>query len=117
MSIVKNVPIKEIFKVADQVEILGGQIVSKTIVQNKSHSITIFAFDKDEEISTHAAKGDAFVTVVEGKGKFIVDGEEYILEKGQSLIMPANIPHSVYGHEKFKMLLVVVFEPQFVQIK
>ena len=82
---------------------------SKTLAQNKAVSLTIFAFDKDEEISTHASHGDAMVTVLEGTGKFTVDGKEYILEAGETLVMPAGKPHAVYGQEAFKMLLTVIF--------
>jgi len=83
--------------------------VSKTLAQNKHVSITIFAFDKDEEISTHESDGDAMVNVLEGKGKFIIDGKEYIVSAGESIIMPSRKPHSVYAIEQFKMMLVVVF--------
>lgn len=69
----------------------------------------LFFFDKGEEISTHAAGGDALVTVLDGTGKFTIDGDEYILTKGESIIMPKDIPHAVYGQEKFKMLLTVSF--------
>ena len=62
-----------------------------------------------EEISTHASSGDAMVTVLEGKGLFTISGEKYYLEEGQTIIMPKDQPHSVYGEEKFKMLLVVSF--------
>lgn len=62
-----------------------------------------------QEISTHASGGDAMVTVLEGKGKFVISGKEYFLESGQTIIMPKDEPHSVYGEEKFKMLLVVSF--------
>ena len=72
-------------------------------------SVTIFSFDKGEEISTHASGGDAMVTVLEGKGRFTIDGEVYYLETGKSIIMPKDIPHAVYGEERFKMLLVVSF--------
>ena len=49
------------------------------------------------------------VTVLDGKGKFTIGGEEYILQKGETIVMPKNVPHAVYGEEKFKMLLVVSF--------
>lgn len=91
------------------VEYQEGQVVSKTLVQNELVSVTIFSFDKGEEISTHAAGGDAMVTVLEGKGKFTIGGKEYILEAGQTIIMSKDIPHSVFGEEKFKMILVVSF--------
>lgn len=113
--VMKNLPFSEIFSLAEQVSVQKGQVVSKTVAQNGGLSITIFAFDKDEEISTHSARGDAFVTVLEGKGKFTIDGVPHILEKGQSIIMPVNIPHSVYGVEQFKMLLVVVYPVETVQ--
>ena len=105
----KNIEKEKILKIKDQVEYQEGQVVSKTLVQNELVSVTIFSFDKDEEISTHAAGGDALVTVLEGKGKFTIGGKEHILKEGKSIIMPKNIPHAVYGEEKFKMLLVVSF--------
>ena len=117
MSIVKNIPLQEMFRVADQVQVLPGQVVSKTIVQNSSVSIAIFAFDKGEEISSHASRGDAFVTVLEGKGKFCIDGIPYVLNKGESIVMPANIPHSVFGEEQFKMLLVVLFPADSAKVE
>lgn len=86
---------------------IDGQVVSKTLVQNELVSMTIFSFDKGEEISSHSAGGDAMVTVLDGTGKFTVGGVEYILEKGETLIMPKEIPHAVFGIEKFKMQLIV----------
>ncbi len=93
----------------DEVSYQEGQVVSKTIAQNEHVSITLFAFDKDEEISTHESGGDALVTCLDGTGKITIDGKEYILTQGQSIVMPAKHPHAVYGQEQFKMLLVVVF--------
>lgn len=93
----------------DEVSYQEGQVVSKTIAQNEHVSITLFAFDKDEEISTHESGGDALVTCLDGTGKITIDGQEYILTQGQSIVMPAKHPHAVYGQEQFKMLLVVVF--------
>lgn len=106
---IKNIPHETIFSLAGQVSVQEGQIVSKTLAQNQAVSITLFAFDKQEEIGTHDSSGDAMVTVLEGTGRFTVDGKEYTLKQGESLVMPAKIPHSVYGEEAFKMLLVVVF--------
>ena len=108
-KLIKNFPIEEVTNLAGVVNIQEGQIVSKTLAQNKYVSMTLFAFDKDEEISTHDSDGDAMVNVLEGKGKFIIDGEEYIVSAGESIIMPAKKPHSVYAAEQFKMMLVVVF--------
>ena len=84
-----------------------GQVVSKTLVQNDYVSVTLFSFDKGEEISTHASGGDAMVTVLEGTGKFTIGGDVFILKEGETIIMPKDVPHAVYGQEKFKMELVV----------
>ena len=93
----------------DQVAYQDGQVLSKTLVQNDRVSMTIFSFDKGEEISTHAAGGDAMVTVLEGKGRFTVAEDVFYLEAGETLIMPKDIPHAVYGEERFKMQLVVSY--------
>lgn len=105
----KNIAKKEKITLADQIEYQAGQVVSKTLVQNDKVSMTLFLFDKGEEISTHAAAGDAMVTVLDGTGRFTVGGEVFILNAGETLIMPKDIPHAVYGEEKFKMQLVVSY--------
>ena len=93
----------------DLVAYQDGQVVSKTLVQNDFVSMTIFSFDKGEEISTHAAAGDAMVTVLEGKGRFTVADDVFYLEAGETLVMPKDIPHAVFGEERFKMQLVVSY--------
>lgn len=105
----KNIEKQAKLQLKELVEYQSGQVISKTLVQNEKVSMTIFSFDKNEEISTHVAGGDAMVTVLEGTGKFIVGGKEFILNEGDTLIMPKDIPHAVYGVEKFKMQLVVSF--------
>lgn len=105
----KNIEKQQKLLLKDLVEYMPGQVISKTLVQNDKVSMTIFSFDKGEEISTHAAGGDAMVTVLEGTGKFTVGGEEFILNEGETLIMPKDIPHAVFGQERFKMQLVVSF--------
>ena len=105
----KNIEKQVKLALKDQVEYLDGQVVSKTLVQNELVSMTLFSFDKGEEISTHASGGDAMVTVLEGKGRFTIADEVFYLEAGETLIMPKGIPHAVYGEEKFKMQLVVSF--------
>lgn len=110
MSIyIKHIPREQIFSLAEQVEILPGQIVSKTLAQNAYVSLTLFAFDKGEEISTHDSTGDAMVTVLEGTGQFTVNGEVHQLKQGETLLMPAKMPHAVFAPEPFKMMLTVVF--------
>ena len=105
----KNIAKQEKLELKNLVDYQQGQVVSRTLVQNDFVSMTIFSFDKGEEISTHAAPGDAMVTVLEGKGRFTVGGEVFYLEAGDTLIMPKDIPHAVFGEEQFKMQLVVSF--------
>lgn len=108
-KLIKNIAKSQVLKLKDQVNFQDGQIVSKTLVQNDAVSLTLFAFEKDEEISTHQSEGDAMVTVLEGKGKFTVGGVEHIVSEGETLIMPAKVPHAVYGKERFKWLLTCIF--------
>lgn len=108
-EIMKNIEKAKVLTLKDQVSYQDGQIVSKTLFQNSSASITLFSFDKGEEISTHESSGDAFVTCLDGIGRVTIDGVDYILNQGDSIVMPAGLPHAVYGQECFKMLLVVVF--------
>ena len=105
----KNIEKEATLRLADLVDYCEGQVVSKTLVQNEMVSMTIFSFDKGEEISSHSAGGDAMVTVLDGTGRFTVGGVEYVLEEGETLIMPKGIPHAVYGLERFKMQLTVSF--------
>lgn len=108
-TFIKNIEHEKALPLAEQVQTMPGQVVSKTLAQNKAVSMTLFAFDKGEEISSHDSTGDAMVTVLEGVGKLTVDGIEHIVKAGETLIMPAKKPHAVFAEEAFKMLLVVVF--------
>ena len=105
----KNINLAEKLALKDEIAYQDGQVVSKTLAQNDAVSITLFSFDKGEEISTHESGGDAMVTCLDGVGEITIDGEKYELHQGESIVMPAKHPHAVYGKEKFKMLLVVVF--------
>ena len=105
----KNYDIATVLTMKEQVAYQPGQVVSKTLAQNDAVSVTLFAFDKGEEISTHESGGDAMVTCLDGVGRITIDGVEHILHEGESIVMPAGHPHAVFGKERFKMLLVVVF--------
>ena len=115
MAILKNIKTEEVLKIADEIQIKEGQVISKTLVQNKGVGITLFAFSKGEGISTHDSTGDAFVHVIEGTGKFTVGGVDHIVHAGEVLVMPAKIPHAVYAEDNFKMVLTVVF-PEFIKL-
>ena len=106
---IKNIEKAQVLTLKNEVSYQPGQVVSKTLAQNNALSVTIFAFDKGEEISTHESGGDAFVTCLDGVGRITIDGKDYELHEGESIVMPARHPHAVFGQEQFKMLLVVVF--------
>ena len=105
----KNYDIATVLTMKEQVAYQPGQVVSKTLAQNDAVSVTLFAFDKGEEISTHESGGDALVLCLDGEGCITVDGVEHILHEGESILMPARHPHAVFGQERFKMLLTVIF--------
>lgn len=109
MDGMKNISKAEVLTLRDQVAYQSGQVVSRTLAQNEHVSVTLFSFDKGEEISTHESGGGAMVTCLDGMGRITIDGVEHILHEGESIVMPARHPHAVYGQEQFKMLLVVVF--------
>ncbi len=105
----KNIEKQTKLQLKELVTYQENQVVSKTLVQNDAVSMTVFSFDKDEEISTHASGGDAMVTVLEGVGRFTVGDQVFVLKEGETLVMPKGIPHAVYGEERFKMQLTVTF--------
>lgn len=107
---IKNVEKSKVLTLAEEVQYMAGQVVSKTLSQNEHHSLTLFAFDIEEEISTHESGGDAMVFVLDGKANITIDTEEYTLEAGEMIVMPARVSHAVYAKEQFKMLLVVMFD-------
>ena len=109
MAYIKNIEQDTVLSLAGQVEAQPGQIVSRTLAQNRAVSVTLFAFAQGEEISTHDSIGDAMVTVLEGTGRFTVGGKEHFCHAGEVLAMPATVPHAVYAPEPFKMMLTVVF--------
>ena len=106
---IKNMEQAVVLTLADQVAYQPGQIVSKTLAQNKHHSLTLFALEKDEEIGTHDSSGDAMTTVLVGTGRITIGGTEHLLHAGECIVMPATVSHAVYAPERFKMLLLVLF--------
>ena len=109
MTGIKNLDKSTVLHLKEQIAYQPGQVVSRTLAQNEVLSVTLFSFDKGEEISTHESGGDAFVTCLDGVGRITIDGVNYELREGDSIVMPARHPHTVFGQEQFKMLLVVVF--------
>ncbi len=105
----KNITHSKVLALADEMQYLPGQVASKTIAQNSHVSITLFSFDQGEEIGLHKSKGDAMVTILDGIAKITIDDKTYELSKGETIIMPALVPHALYAIKQFKMILTVVF--------
>lgn len=109
---IKNVDFSTILTMKDLVNYQEGQVVSRTLSQNKSVTFTLFAFDKGEEISSHASTGDALVYIIDGSSEITIGDQVYVLSEGETIVMPAGIPHSLLAKERFKMILVVIFPPK-----
>ena len=85
-------------------------IVSKRIIQKDKGNITLFAFDAGQKLSEHTAPFDALVQVMQGSAEIVIGGKPNQIKAGQSIIMPANIPHAVNANERFIMLLTMIRE-------
>ncbi|MEI8060951.1 MAG: cupin domain-containing protein [Candidatus Berkelbacteria bacterium] len=92
------------------IEYQEGVVASRTIIDKKAGTVTVFAFDKGQGLSEHIAPYDALVYALDGEAEIIVSGEKQQLAKGEMLIMPAGSPHSLKAAEKFKMVLVMIRE-------
>ena len=112
---IKNIPFSEPQRLAELVTYEEGRVVSRTFAQNPALSLTLFAFDKGEGVSTHTAPGDAMVQVIDGEAQVDIDGKKMTVATGQVVVMPANIPHAVTAVKRFKMILTVAKKPVTIQ--
>jgi len=85
-----------------------GSIVSKELIKKDKGTVTLFAFDKGQGLSEHTAPFDAFVYIIDGKAEITIDGKTHSVVEGETIIMPANKPHSLKAAERFKMFLVMI---------
>lgn len=95
------------FTLCDKVQYADESIVSHTIADSDAGTLTVFAFDRGEALSTHSAPFEAIVQVVDGAAEITVGDETHIVGTGQMIIMPADVPHAVKAPERFKMLLTM----------
>ncbi len=109
---IKNIDFSTILTMSDLVSYQEGQVVSRTLSQNKAVTFTLFAFDQGEEISSHASTGDALVYIIDGQSEVTIGDDVFELKAGETIVMPAGVPHSLLAKEQFKMILVVVFPPK-----
>ncbi|SCP97269.1 cupin domain-containing protein [Anaerobium acetethylicum] len=108
-KIMKNIKSSTPMELKDLVNYQDGQVVSKTLAQNPHVSLTLFAFDQGEEISTHSSHGDAMVYVIDGTAEITIGEEQFQVPAGQTILMPAEVPHAVSAPEKMKFMLTVIF--------
>ncbi len=103
-----NKLIAQVHPLADLVQYADGAVVSRTLIKKDVGTVTLFAFDAGEALSTHQAPYDAMITILDGVAKVTIEQDDYELTNGQMIIMPANKPHSVTAVEKMKMMLVMI---------
>ncbi|MCX6244502.1 MAG: cupin domain-containing protein [Bacteroidetes bacterium] len=96
------------FRFTESVDYSTDGIISKRVLDRSVGNVTLFSFDKGQRLSEHSAPFDAMVQVVEGAAEIIINHNPYELVAGDSIIMPANIPHAVNATEKFKMVLTMI---------
>ena len=90
------------------IEYQAGSVVSRTIIDKKAGTVTLFAFDENQGLSEHITPYDALVYVVDGEAEIVISGKSIHLKKGEFTIMPANEPHALSATTKFKMLLIMI---------
>ena len=99
---------KEPFIPARKVDYASQSIVSRAALHNKGGNITLFAFDEGQALSEHTAPFDAVLQVIDGRAAITVAGKEYVVDSGEMIMMPANIPHAVRADVRFKMMLTMI---------
>jgi Uncharacterized conserved protein, contains double-stranded beta-helix domain len=107
--LIKNMEPSQAIVFKSLVEYGEGQVVSRTLSQGKHVSVTLFAFDRGEEISSHSSGGDALVYILEGTASITIGQDAHTVREGEAILMPAKVNHALLAEERFKMLLVVVF--------
>jgi len=108
MSVKGNLNSAEAYNLANLVDYADDSVVSRTLHKNDHTTMTVFAFDKDQELSEHTAPFDAYVQVLDGEVELIIGGKSVPAKSGDIVLMPANVPHGLKAVEKFKMLLTMI---------
>ncbi len=105
-----GMPVSAAVDLAGLVEYGEGAVVSRTLIQASVGTVTVFAFDKGQGLSEHSTPYDALVQVLDGSAEITIGGEMVTVSAGQSLLMPADIPHALHAPERYKMLLTMIRE-------
>jgi len=103
-----NKNLSKVFFLAETIHYATNSIVSQQIIKNPSGNITLFAFDKGQQLSEHSASFNAMAHIIEGSAEIHISGTPFHLKVGEIIILPANIPHAVYANIRFKMLLTMI---------
>ena len=98
----------EILNLKDLLKIQTGAVVSRTLINKRYGSITLFAFDKGEGLSEHTAPYDAIVYLLDGKAEIVLSEKPFIIGGGEMIVMPARKPHSLKALERFRMMLIMI---------
>jgi quercetin dioxygenase-like cupin family protein len=96
------------FNTNNLIDYQENSVVSREIIKKETGTVTIFAFDKGEGLSEHTAPFDAMVQVIDGTAEIVISGKKNIVEKGEMIIMPGNVPHALNAVERFKMVLTMI---------
>ncbi len=100
----------QIIGLATSVDYADGAVVSKTLLDKKAGTLTLFSFDQGQGLSEHVSPYDATVLVTDGEATLVIGGKPVKVKTGEMVIMPANVPHSVQADTRFKMLLIMIRE-------
>jgi quercetin dioxygenase-like cupin family protein len=103
-----NDNVAHVSKIVDLVEYQNSAVVSKTLIDQKTGTITLFAFDEGQGLSEHVAPFDALVSILDGEAEITISNKPFHLKAGEMIIMPANKPHALKAIKKFKMMLVLI---------
>lgn len=104
----KTFPSATIITLKQRLNYVKGSIVNEIVTKDKGGQIILFAFDKGQELKEHTAPFDAILQIVEGSAEIHINKERFKMKEGDIIILPANIPHAVYGTSEFKMLLTMI---------
>jgi quercetin dioxygenase-like cupin family protein len=105
---VATAPKSEVLKMSELVSYQDGSVVSRQITKADAGNVTLFAFDKDQELSEHTAPFDALVHILDGEAEVKISGKPFHLQAGDAIIMPADEPHAIRATQRFKMLLTMI---------
>jgi len=108
MTLKSNEFVEKALLLTNTIEYAKDSIVSKTIVEKNTGTVTLFAFDKGQNLSEHTVPFDAMVLIIDGEGEVMINKKSHTVSSDQMIIMPANIPHAVNARKRFKMLLIMI---------